>query len=382
MAFPDRRTANVLLTILLFAVLLAITYAARHIFLLFFLAILFAYLLDPVVRFLQHHSLLFRNLRGPAVVEVYLAFLIATALAAYGVAPGLLKQAGKLLDAAPALLDSLSNGEIATQMRDNYGWSDAQERRLKAFLAGHREDVQSLVRIGEQYTSHAAQAIGWLVLIPLLAIFFLLDGPYVAQVIVHLASAGGKYRVVQEVADEINVTFRRYIRAKAILGGLSFIFYSAAMLLLNFPYPFALGFLGGVLEFIPAAGWMISAAAIVGVGILTHSSWIWMAVLLGIWRVVQDYYSSPRVMGHELEIHPLMTIFAVLVGWRVGGILGIYLLVPTVAAIRAIWRRYGLSRAQPQSVPELVHTTVNDGYSPAGLQSLGSNRSQTDTAAP
>src|SRR5215831_6470626 len=62
MAFPDRRTANILLTILLFAVVLAIAYAARGVIVIFAFAILFAYLIDPVVRFLQRHSLFFKNL--------------------------------------------------------------------------------------------------------------------------------------------------------------------------------------------------------------------------------------------------------------------------------------------------------------------------------
>jgi predicted PurR-regulated permease PerM len=76
MDFPDRRTFNVLLTILLFAVLVAILYVARGVIITFAFAILLAYLIDPVVRFLQSHSLFFRNLRGPHVLGAYLAFLL------------------------------------------------------------------------------------------------------------------------------------------------------------------------------------------------------------------------------------------------------------------------------------------------------------------
>ena len=67
MAFPDRRTSNVLLTILLFALVLVVLYLARRVLLIFTFAILFAYLINPVVRFLQGHSLFFKNLRGPHV---------------------------------------------------------------------------------------------------------------------------------------------------------------------------------------------------------------------------------------------------------------------------------------------------------------------------
>src|SRR5271169_2226299 len=89
MAFPDRRAANILLTILLFAAALGVLYAARHILLVFILAILLAYLADPAVRLLQRHSLLFKDLRKPAILEVYLAFLLLTGFAAHTVVPGL-----------------------------------------------------------------------------------------------------------------------------------------------------------------------------------------------------------------------------------------------------------------------------------------------------
>src|SRR5262245_55594269 len=141
MAFPDRRTANILLTIALFAIGFWLIYTARRILLIFFFSILFAYLLDPLVKWLQCHALFFKNLRGPAVVEVYLAFLVLIALVAHEVAPGLLGQTGQLFDEVPVLLDSVSTGEIASQIGAQYGWSETQELRLRAFLAWHRNDI-------------------------------------------------------------------------------------------------------------------------------------------------------------------------------------------------------------------------------------------------
>ena len=46
------------------------------------------------------------------------------------------------------------------------------------------------------------------------------------------------------------------------------------------------------------------------------------------------------VLGHELDIHPLLAIFTLMVGGAVGGIVGIYLSVPLVAALRVIYRRF------------------------------------------
>jgi len=176
--------------------------------------------------------------------------------------------------------------------------------------------------------------------IPILAIFFLSDGENIANQVIHLVSTKENHAAVRSLADELHVMLQRYIRAKVILGGLSLLFCSIAMLLLGFPNAIVLGVLAGILEFIPVAGWMTAAVIIVTAGALSHSHWIWMLALLAVWRMLMDYAIAPRVMGHELEIHPLLAIFTLMVGGAVGGIVGIYLSVPLVAALRVIYRRF------------------------------------------
>src|SRR5260370_32210514 len=117
------------------------------------------------------------------------------------------------------------------------------------------------------------------------------------------------------------------------------------MCVLGCPDAIVLGALAGIREFIPVLGWMSAGATIVSAGVITHSHWIWMLALLGVWRILMDYAIAPRVMGHELEIHPLLAIFALMVGGAVGGIVGIYLSVPLVAALRVIYRRFALPPA-------------------------------------
>src|SRR5271156_161144 len=126
MTFPDRRTLNILLTTLLFAVVVFIAYVARSVLIVFSFAILFAYLSDPVVRFLQRHSLFFKNLRGPHVAEAYLALLLLIALLVHALAPGSLGRIGRGLQQIPSLSAKLSTGEIADEMGNKYGWDDAR----------------------------------------------------------------------------------------------------------------------------------------------------------------------------------------------------------------------------------------------------------------
>jgi predicted PurR-regulated permease PerM len=181
--------------------------------------------------------------------------------------------------------------------------------------------------------------VSGLFLVPILAIFFLSGGANMTRSVIQFLFTGERAQTLYSLAEEIDAMLRNYIRAKVILGICSFVFYTAAMLLLGFPHPVALGVLGGVLEFIPVVGWMVSAVTILTLGSLAHAHWIWMALLLGLWRMAMDYFISPRVVGENLEIHPLLVILAVMVGGSVGGIVGIYLSIPLLAVAKVIWRR-------------------------------------------
>jgi predicted PurR-regulated permease PerM len=337
MAFPDRRTVSVLCTILLFTVVLAIVYVARGVLVIFAFSILFAYLIDPVVRFLQRHSLILRNLRGPHVAEAYLCFLILIPLTIHFLAPGSLGKTTKLAKQVPAFVAGISTGEIATQIGAQYGWSEPQQQRLKSVLVEHQSSIEGFARGWER---SALSALAGLVIIPILAIFFLSDGAKMADSVIRMIATKDNLEEFQSLASELNSMLHHYIRAKVTLAVLSLTFFTLAALLLRFPHFLALGLLAGILEFIPVAGWMISAVAIVSIGAMTHAHWIWMAVLIGLWRMLMDYWISPRVMGHELEIHPLLAIFTIMLGGAVGGIVGIYLSVPLVATLRVIYRRF------------------------------------------
>ena len=337
----DPMTARVLFTILVFALVLAIVYVARAVIIVFVFAILLAYLIDPVVRFLQRHSLFFKNLRGPHILEAYLGFLILIAIAIHGMDPGFFRHAGTLIRGLPAFSEQISTGEAATKLGEKYGWTDVQQLRLKSFLIQHHERIRGLLENGQRIIP---TAIGSLVLIPILALFFLSGGPILADSVIQLVSTKDNLEDLRSFASELNVMFQHYIKAKVILGILSLLFCSVTTFLLGFPHALALGVMAGVLEFIPVAGWMTSASIIITIGALTHSHWIWMAALLGLWRMSMDYFISPRVVGHELEMHPLLAIFTVMVGGAVGGIVGIYLSIPFVATLRVVYRRFMITQ--------------------------------------
>jgi predicted PurR-regulated permease PerM len=337
----------------MFAAGLAIVYIARAVIVIFAFSILFAYLIDPIVRFLQRHSLFFKNLRGPHVAEAYLAMVIGVTSVAYALAPSFNPQTFRV-SKIPALIESISSGEIPAGTSNGH-LSLELDASLRNFLSKHQSDVQ---RVAKSIGQFAFAAAGGLFLVPILAMFFLSDGKTIADGIIRLVSTDDTHETIRSLATDLNSMLQRYIRAKVILGALSFAYCSTILLILRFPNALALGLLAGILEFVPVAGWITSAAAVVGVGILTQSHWVAAAALLGLWRMLIDYWIAPRVVGQELELHPLLAIFATMIGGAIGGIVGVYLSIPVVAALRVIWHRLGAIKSLPSDAPQNVTFAV------------------------
>jgi predicted PurR-regulated permease PerM len=336
----DDRTGNVITTAALFALAAAVLYLARGVFLILLLSLFFAYLLEPAVTFAQHHSTLGRKTRTWAIAEVYLIGSLALGGAAYKFGPRLLQQIKTLVANLPAILEGLSTGTAKLGVVGDHVISADHQQQLQQLLARHHDFITGVFERGAAFVAYVAGSAIWLFAIPILAIFILQDGRQTLDAIIAAGKSHGNRTSMARIVQRVDTMLAAYIRAQLALAGLSFVFYTGSLLILGFPYAFALGILGGVLEFVPALGWIVSAAVFLIIGYQAHSHWIWMLGLLIVWRIVQNYVNSPSIMGDKLELKPLTVIVALMVGAQLGGIVGIFLSVPAVAALRIVWLEY------------------------------------------
>jgi predicted PurR-regulated permease PerM len=340
----DSRTSRVLLTALLFAVGLGFIYAARQTLILFLFAIFFAYLINPAVTRLEK---LVRG-RGWSIAIIYLLLLVALGLFGLLVGPRIARQAARLNESWPGLMDKASSGQLtgqigqmAAQIVREHGLSSATQDAVQNFLKSHKEGLSRLAqRIGVR-AAESAKEIWVLFLIPILAIFFLRDGSTFHEVLLSTVQSRTQREFLQDVLRDMNQMLAQFIRAQLTLAALSFVVYSSVLGLMKVPYAMMLGTAGGALEFVPVVGPLVAGAAMVVVAVLTgYPHWPVLLLFLIIWRMVQDYVVSPRVMGASVELHPLAALFGILAGGEIAGVLGVYLSIPVMASLRIVFRRW------------------------------------------
>jgi predicted PurR-regulated permease PerM len=237
----------------------------------------------------------------------------------------------------------LNSGQLAKQIGAQHGWNERSTDLLKSFLSSHSAEITQIAqRIGLRIADVAKQA--WIFLVvPILSIFFLKDGQAFGDVLLATVQSRPQRELLQGVLNDLNQMLAHFIRAQLILAALTLVAYSAFLGAMKVPYALVLGTIGGLLEFIPVVGPLAAAVIILSVALLmSYQHWLVLMVFLGIWRLVQDYVSSPRIMGRSMELHPLAAIFGVMAGGEVAGILGIYLSIPVMASLRILFRRWRL----------------------------------------
>jgi predicted PurR-regulated permease PerM len=334
----DARTARVLITTLLFALGLFFLYAARETLIAFLFAIFFAYLMSPLVSSLE--KLLRGRVRSIAVIYVLLLALVVLFFISTG--PRIGRESARLGQALPAL-SNLTSNQIASQLEEQHGWNSRIVDLLRDYLVNHSDDISKMARnVGLRVADVAKQA--WLLLVvPLLSIFFLKDGQAFSEILLDLVQSRPQRELLQNVLSDLNQMLAHFIRAQLTLAALTFVAYATVLSTMRMPYALVLGTLGGLLEFIPVVGPMVAALTIIGVSLLAgYPHWLGLIIFLGIWRLIQDYVSSPRIMGNSMELHPLAAIFGVMAGGEVAGILGIFLSIPVMASLRIVFRRWRL----------------------------------------
>jgi predicted PurR-regulated permease PerM len=335
----DSRTARALVTVLLFALVLGFLYVARATLIAFLFAIFFAYLMSPLVNRLE--GVLRGRVRAIAVIYSLLIVLVVLFFVVVG--PKVTREGAKLGQALPALLTQLSSGQIAQQLGSEHGWNTKTTELAQSFLVSHSDEITQLAqRVGLRVADVAKQA--WLFfVVPLLSIFFLKDGRNFSDFLLSAIQSRPQREFLENVLNDLNQMLAHFIRAQLTLAALTLLMYSAVLGILRVPYALVLGTMGGVLEFVPVVGPLAAALVIMGVALLmSYKHWLILVIFLGLWRLLQDYVSSPRIMGESMELHPLAAIFGVMAGGEVAGILGVYLSIPVMASLRIVFRRWRL----------------------------------------
>jgi len=343
----DPRAARFTWTVVFVLFLLGLIYLIRETLFIFAVALLFAYLLWPLVNYLDER--LPGVSRVPALTIVYLS--LVAVLIAIGIQVGsrVVRQANALAARVPELVSKLEQSAEATPEQGLESVKGTLVSTLRKQLAYHSRDMLSLLpNAALRVLAHAANLIV-VVLVPILSFFFLKDGRMIRSSLLGMFGDGPRREMAQEIATDVHVLLGQYMRALVLLAAAVFIVYGSFFSLIDVPYGILLATIAFPLEFIPLAGPLAAAIVILLVaGLSGFHHLLWLLIFLALFRLLQDYVLSPYLLSAGTQLHPLIVIFGVLTGGQIAGITGSFLSVPVLATLRIVYRQLQKKPPNPE----------------------------------
>ena len=320
--------------------------ALRTLIVVLVVSLFVAFALEPAVNFLARKNI--RRGFGTAIT-----FLVVTGLAAgfsAVIGTALASETTYLIEKGPSYID-----DIEGWLDDTFGIRLEFDTFKEEFVEGG--GVQDLAsRFADDVLNVGTTVVGLLFQLFTVALFtfyLVAEGPKLRKMVSARLSER-KAAVVTQIWDLAMDKTGSYMYSRTILAALSALVHWIAFALLDVPSPVALAlWVGVVSQFIPAIGAYIAGVLPVLVALL-HSPRTGLFVLIVIvaYQQVENYFFSPRITAHTMEIHVALAFGSVIAGTALLGIVGAFLALPVAATAQAFISSWMARRAEPDEAGE------------------------------
>jgi predicted PurR-regulated permease PerM len=348
---PKQRRRRLVLLLLALLVVSAICWAARAVLAPYFLGLGLAYILSPLVYWLerglsrvgrQRKLVFFRRIARPLAIILTYLLVIAAVVGFFSlVVPVVIEQAKGLWGEREIVGDYLSG--LAEDLLEQYRLLPPQiQTQVERTLSKFSETVGGIVQqalggtaIVFSYTISLVLAI---LIIPFWTFYLLKDSQELGRATLRSIPVQFRKDVLNIVilADSV---FSSYLRGQLLLGTIIGLLSMFGYSLLGVRFAVLLGLIAGVFELLPNIGPILGGIPAVLVA-LTQGPVLalWTALLAFGIQQVENLFLTPRVLGRSVKLHPVLIMIVLVIGSEIGGVLGLFLAPVTTAVLRDIFR--------------------------------------------
>ncbi|MET0600930.1 MAG: AI-2E family transporter [Baekduia sp.] len=325
-----------LVTVAVFAALVALAVLSAGTLLSIFVAAVLALGLDPPVG-----ALVARGWRrGRAALATFAALFLAVVAIVVVTAGPLWDQIVDFVNELPAYWDELSQSDGFQQIVSTAGVDDTIRNALKDLAAGLPEAATAILGIA----GGAFGSILSLVTLTFLALFLLMERPTITDWLFGFTPPEVERRwhpVLEECIEAVSHSLIGNVAISCVAATVA----GLSAWALGLPFPIVLAVITGFLDLIPQVGATIAAVILVAVALTVSTpAAIVMLIVQLVYQQLENYVVYPVVYRRAVELTAFTTIAAVLIASSLLGIVGAILAMPFAATIKIIIREAGAPR--------------------------------------
>lgn len=232
-----------------------------------------------------------------------------------------------------------------------------------------------------------------LLLVPVLVFYFLTDGPAIRAEARLLCPPHWRPHI-SRMAAHFDSVFAGFIRGQLLMCLIAWVVVTLGLLLIGVKYAFTLGLIAGLARGIPVIGPMVGGVPIILVCFITTRSLpLTGGLMLGltVMHLLESKVLLPKIVGHQVDLHPVSVIVSLLLGMEFFGFLGIFLAVPLAAVMKILlteWHESQTAKVEAEKDAELLQATTTNQSSeitrpiPPDANSVAETLSGTVSSSP
>ena len=295
-----------------------------------------AYFLDPVADRLERLGLS----RVAATGVITFAGILVFVMMALLVVPTLINQSIQLVNVAPEYARN-----FGSFISDRFPSVLDAGSTLRQSLDDLGETIKSRgVELLETALVSAASLLNIVVLmviVPVVSVYLLLDWDrMVAQIDKLLPRDHAP--VIRQLARDIDKTLASFIRGMGTVCLILGTYYAVALMAVGLQFGLVVGFIAGLVTFIPYLGALIGGTLAIGLALFQFwGDWLHIGLVAGIFAIgqmVEGNILTPKLVGSSVGLHPVWLILALSVFGALFGFVGMLVAVPVAAALGVIAR--------------------------------------------
>lgn len=322
--------------IVLTSIVLFVLYSIHAVLMPFIYALLFVYVLRPVVNYLDDKGLP----RTLALLLSYVAMAVIMTLFGMYVGPILYREANGFMVKFPEYI-TVASDYVNSLIRENQFLSGEKAADvLTGFSNSFKTFVQEAILHVPTLTANVFGGVLHIVLAPIIAFYILKDLKQIRAALRDLIPE--RHRVEgMHIVKKIDLIVGGFLKGQALVALSVGVLSGLALYLLGLDYAILLGFLICIFNIIPYLGPIVGGAPAVIIALGT--SWQLALVVAIVLVVIHEFDSiviSPRIMSQQVNLHPAVVIFALLTGGTLMGVVGMLVAIPVAAVGKALYLHF------------------------------------------
>ena len=317
----------------------------------FFIAWLLAYMLYPLVCFLQYKCRLRNRVLSIAVATILVLGIITGAL--FLIIPPIIDEITKISELlVPMAQEYLGQSKIA-ENAERYITNFVRENDIVKLV--QQNNVMDALQTGlAQIWNLIYQTLGFLAgiftvfLVFLYMFFILFDYEKISNGWVNLIPQSQR-AFASELIDDVEHGMNSYFRGQALIALIVGILFSIGFLIIDFPMAIGLGLFIGFLNLVPylqLIGFIPTIILALMKSLETGQNfWIILLMAFIVFAVVQsiqDMYLTPRIMGKVMGLNPAVILLSLSVWGSLLGFIGLIIALPLTTLCLSYYRRFVL----------------------------------------